>query len=310
MPNFWLKLRNQGLIYALAPLAGITDSPFRQICQEFGADVVYSEMASVAALVYSPAKTLAMLASAASEQPFVIQLFGALPEQFAQAVRLLEAKKIKADGIDINFGCPVAKVLKQGAGAALFQDLKKSRQVIQAVADNTDLPLSVKTRSGAGQVSVLDFLAKMSDLPLAAIMIHGRTLKQGFKGEVDAAIIAQAKKYFTGVILANGGVKDVISAKALLQASNADGLGIASGALGRPWIFQELKEGREILMNRDEIFKLMLKHAKLVEKQGGNFQEFRKHLCWYAAGLPDAKELRGKFIKVNSLEEIKNILKQ
>ncbi len=307
MNNFWLKLKQpQRAIYALAPLAGITDSPFRQLCREHGADVVYSEMASVAALSHAPAKTLELLKATKKEAPYVVQLFGARPEQFARAARLISHNKtIKADGLDINFGCPVSKVIKQGAGAALFKDLTKARQVIEAVLANTDLPVSVKVRSRVGQVTVIDFLRAIKDLPIQAVMIHGRSLAQGFSGPVDAKIIKQARRYFAGVILANGGVKDIVSAKTLWQESAADGVGIGQGALGRPWIFQELKNKKT---SRPDVKEIILKHAKLVEKYNGNFGEFRKHLCWYAAGLPNAKKLREQFIKVNSLGDVRKIL--
>lgn len=319
MANFWEKLKKSGQpILVLAPMAGVTDSPFRQICREFGADVLYSEMASVAALAYAPAKTLAMLASQKSEAPYVIQLFGAEPKQFAKAACLLtDKKKIKAwgiknyhlpDGLDINFGCPVPKVLKQGAGAALFKDLKKSRLVIEAVLNSTNLPVSIKIRAAAGSVKAEDFLKNIQPLPISAVMIHGRTLTQGFSGSVDAQIIKEARQYFSGVILANGGVKNLLGGEKLLAASGADGLGLATGALGRPWLFQELKKGRVINKNSKEIFALMLKHAKLVKKYNNNFQEFRKHLLWYVGGLPNSKKLRQELMAVNNFEELKNVI--
>jgi nifR3 family TIM-barrel protein len=325
MSNFWEKLKKTGSpVLVLAPMAGITDSPFRQICRGFGADVVVSEMASATALVYAPKKTLAMLTSVKAEAPYVIQLFGSNPEHFAKAVKLLtDIKAVKKlgvsnyrlpDGLDINFGCPVAKVLKQGAGCALFKDLAKSRQVIEAVLANTNLPVSIKTRTQAGQVNILDWLDNIADLPISALMIHGRTLAQGFSGPVDYKIIKEARQHFKGVIIANGGINNSTGAKEVLKASVADGLGIGRGALGHPWIFQELQpkadpplaEKNKKTPPRD-VRKIILQHAKLVEKYNGNFGEFRKHLCWYATGLPNAKKLRGEFIKVNSLKDVKGI---
>lgn len=319
MPDFWKKFKKiKQPILALAPMAGITDSPFRQICQSFGANVVYSEMASVAALVYSPTKTLAMLQSTRLESPYVVQLFGAEPKHFAKAVRLLtDREQVKAlglknyrlpDGLDINFGCPVPKVLKQGSGAALFRDLPRSRAVLEAALSNTDLPVSLKIRAAVGAVKAEDFLANIQDLPLAALMIHGRTLAQGFVGPVDSGVIKEARQYFAGVILANGGVKDWFGGEKLLAESGADGLGLATGVLGRPWLFQELKEGRVINKNSQEIFSLMLKHAKLVKKHNNNFQEFRKHLLWYVGGLPNSKKLRQELMRVEEFADIKKIL--
>jgi len=298
-------------IYALAPMAGVTDSAFRQICKSFGASVVYSEMISATAIVYNSKKTLELMKFDKKERPFVIQLFGSKPEHFAQATKFV-ASKIKPDGIDVNFGCPVKKVAKQGAGAELMNNLKLSRKIVEAVLANTNLPVSIKCRSQVGEVTVLDFLKAVKDLPIAAVMIHGRSLAQGHAGEVDWKIIEQARKYFSGVILANGGVKDKKTAEELLDATDADGIGIGQGALGRPWIFEEIKSSRPPLLKGDnEIFKIMLRHAKLAEKLKGRegIIEMRKHLCWYVNGLPKAGKLRQELVKVESINDIKRIIK-
>ena len=136
-------------IYALAPMAGVTDSAFRQICKQFGADVVYSEMISTTAIVYNSKKTLALMKFDKKERPYVVQLFGAKPEHFARAARIV-AEKIKPDGIDINFGCPVKKVQKQGAGAVLMNNSKLAREIVEATINNTKLPVSIKIRSRVG----------------------------------------------------------------------------------------------------------------------------------------------------------------
>ena len=249
MANFWKNINKP--ILALAPMAGITDSAFRQMCKGFGADVVYSEMASATALVFNPQKTLEMLASDKNEQPYVVQLFGSNTEHFAQAVKLLTDKKkiqkLKAisyqlpAGFDINFGCPVKKVAKQGAGAVLMDKPELAREIIKAVFDNTDLPVSIKIRSKVGTTDALAFLDKLENLPLAAVMIHGRTLAQGHSGPVNTEIIREARKHFSGIILANGGVKDRETALQLLQKTGADGIGIGQGALGKPWLFDEVR---------------------------------------------------------------------
>lgn len=308
---FWQKLNKP--IYALAPMAGVTDSAFRQICKDFGADIVYSEMASATALVYNPKKTLELLRFSKKEKPFIVQLFGSKPEHFAHAVKLIE-KKIKPDGFDINFGCPVKKILKQGAGAALMDNLKMAREIIKTVLENTKLPVSIKIRSKAKKNDVLKFLDYMKGLKIDAVMIHGRTLAQGFSGEVDWKIIKEARKYFKGVILANGGINTAEDAKILLEKTEADGVGIGRGALGRPWIFAKIANQREFrtnLTNKNFIFKVALRHAKLAEKLKGEIgiREMRKHLCWYVAGLPNARELRQKLARVENLGDIEKILR-
>lgn len=306
--NFYQKLKKP--FYALAPLAGITDSAFRQICKEYGADIVYSEMASSTALFYNQEKTLELLKFNKKERPYVVQLFGSNPEHFAQAAKIVE-KKVKPDGIDINFGCPVQKVIKQKAGAELFKDLKLSRAVIENVIKNTSLPVSIKTRAGVGSVDILKFLKYMKDLDIKTIMIHGRTFSQGFTGPVDFEIIKKARKYFSGIIIANGGAVDKKSADELLIKSKADGIGIGQGALGKPWVFEEIKSPQPLLLGgKKEIFRIAFRHAKLMEKlKGGQgIVEMRKHLCWYVQGFPDARKLREKLVKVENLKEIKKIL--
>ncbi len=292
----------------MAPLAGVTDSPFRILVQKYGADVLYSEMASVTALFYKPEETLELLQFTKTERPYVVQLFGSDPEHFAVAVKIIE-KKIKPDGIDINFGCPVRKVTKQGAGAALMADLPKSRAVIEAVLANTKLPLSIKVRTESGKVKLKDFLQNISDLKISTLMIHGRTLKQGFNGDIDIAAIKDARKYFSGIILANGGINSHTDMVRVLSETDADGVGIGRGALGRPWIFKELKNPK-FKMSSDQISKLALQHSKLMAKQKGQpgILEMRKHLCWYVNGLPGAKKMREKMVRVESLEDIKKVL--
>lgn len=316
--NFWQQLKKP--ILALAPMAGITDSAFRQICKSFGADVVYSEMASATALVYNPKKTLEMLTSDKKEEPYVVQLFGSKPEHFARAVKLLMNKKLISklpitnyelpQGIDINFGCPVPKVRKQGAGAALMNQPKLAREIIKAVLANTNLPVSVKIRSRVGKTDALNFLNGLKDLPIAAVMIHGRNLSQGHSGPVDWQVIRWARQIFGGVLLANGGVKDFITAQDLLKKTQADGVGIGQGALGRPWIFREVKSEKFKVKSKNDIFKVALKHAESAYRLKGKagIAEMRKHLCAYVIGLPNARELRRGLVKVNSLKEIERIL--
>lgn len=305
MKNFWEKLNKP--FYCLAPMAGITDSAFRQICKEFGADVVYSEMASATALVYNPQPTLDILKFSKKERPYVAQLFGSNPEHFAQAVKLV-TKKIKPDGIDINFGCPVKKVQKQGAGAVLMNNLKLARKIIETTIKNTDLPVSIKCRSQVGGINVLDFLDNVKDLDIKAVMIHGRTLTQGHSGLVDFESIKKARNYFGGTIIANGGVNGYKTAQELLEKTKADGVGVGQGVLGRPWIFTQLRAADYELSIKD-IRKVILSHAKLTYKLKGKqgVIEMRKHLCWYVSGWSNASGIRRRMVQVKTIKEIKEI---
>jgi len=316
--NFWSKLPKPILV--LAPMAGFSDSAFRQICRSLGADVLYSEMASAAALYYlekgkkkgkdSEATLDILRFNRRREKYYVVQIFGSEPAHLGAAARII-TKKIKPDGIDINFGCPVPKICKQGAGAGLMKDLARSRAVIEAVLANTDLPVSLKIRTQSGEVDALSFMKNISDLPLSALMIHGRSLKQGFAGPADFSLIKKIRPYFKGIILANGGINSLAEAKRVLKESGADGLGLARGVLGRPWLFQEIKKGQVMNLKPKKIFALALKHAALVRelKSEGAIIELRKHLVWYVQGLTGASQLRSQLVKVSSLKEIKKILK-
>ncbi len=312
--NFWLKLKaRRQPILALAPLAGFTDSAFRQICRSFGADVLYSEMASATALYYNQKTkknaTLELLKSSRlKEKYYVVQLFGSNPEHFAMATQII-TKKLKPDGIDINFGCPVPKIIKQGAGSGLMKNLKQSRAVIEAVLANTNLPVSIKIRAAAGEVGALKFIKNIAGLPIAALMIHARTLKQGFAGAPDWALVKEARQYFSGVILANGGINNLVEAKKALSETKADGLGLARGVLGRPWLFKEIKANRLINLKPKQIYAIALRHAALTQKLKGKtgIIELRKHLVWYVQGLSGASQLRAALVKVNNLKDIKNI---
>ncbi|MFH1030703.1 MAG: tRNA-dihydrouridine synthase [bacterium] len=349
--NFWLKLKKKGCILALAPMAGITDSAFRVLCREMGADVVYSEMVSADALYYDSKKTIEMLKINKKEHPVVVQLFGKRPELFGKAARI--AMDAGADGIDINFGCPAKKVVNHGGGVTLMRDLPLCKKIVQSVLDAVNIPVSVKIRSGINtnqcefesesarkrKITAVDFVKCIIDLPIAAIMIHGRTYEQGFSGEPDYRMIKRvvelAKTSFFShpqrrgniVVLGNGGIKEPDDAKKMLDKTSVDGIGIGQGVFGRPWIFREIKEyvkknanqfGDSYLngdchqpqLSHDEIKKIALRHAKLAYKMksGHGIVEMRKHLLWYVKGWTDAKELREKLVRVESVEDVKRVL--
>lgn len=315
MTNFWKQLNKP--ILALAPMAGITDSSFRQLCKSYGADVVYTEMTSADGLYFKGKKTLEMLKFVKAEQPLVIQLFGKDPDKFGKAAQIIE--KWGAMGIDINFGCPARKVVGHGGGVTLMRDLDLCYEIIKQTIDNTKLPVSVKLRTSieskiGKKVTVVDFLKKMSDLPIAAIMIHGRSYEQGFSGPVDFKMIKDTRKYFGGFILANGGVNTPRDAKELLKKTKADGIGIARGTYGKPWLFKQIKDylnqGKYNELNWSEKKKIILDHAQLTSKTKGahGLIEMRKHLLWYVKGFPGAKNLREELVRVESLEDIEKVL--
>lgn len=266
-------------------------------------------MASVAALVHNQRKTLAMLAFKPLERPYVVQLFGADPRQFAVAAQII-TEKIQPDGLDINFGCPVSKIIKQGAGAALGADLPRAREVVKAVLDNTDRPVSVKIRAFNQGISAQQFVANLADLSIAAVAVHGRSLAAGFSGPADPTAIAACRPYVGGQLLANGGIVDLASAQALLAASQADGLMVGQGALSRPWIFQEITQQINIDLSWSELSQLMLGHAKLVVENKGQagLIELRKFLAWYVKGWPQASKIRQQLVAIESITDLETII--
>lgn len=317
--NFWDKLKESGKpILALAPMAGVTDSAFRQMCKQYGADLVYSEMVSVDGLQYSSDKTLSRAFFDEMEQPIIVQLMGSDPKKFAEAAKKLEAMGI--DGIDINFGCPAKKITKACAGAQLMEDLDRAHDILKATIEATSLPVSCKIRKSkynaklGRDVTALEFLEKMKDLDIKAIMMHGRRYEQVHAGDVDYEAIAEVKKVFKGVVIANGGINTPEDAKKALEMTGADGLGIARGAHGKPFLFKQIKDffefGKYDSLDSLGIKKLALEHTELSLKlkDARGMLEMRKHLAWYIRGMEGAGKMRERLVRANSLEEVKAVL--
>jgi tRNA-dihydrouridine synthase B len=318
MKNFWEKLKKP--IITLAPMAGITDSAFRRICKDFGADLVYSEMISVDGSHYKSGKTLELMKFSKKEKPIVIQLFGSKPELFSEAAKM--AEKLGADGIDINFGCPAPKIYKSGGGVKLMRDLGLCYEIVKATCEAVKIPVSIKVRSSINSLhyknkktTALNLINELKSLPVAAIMIHGRSFEQGFGGEVDLEMIKNIKENFSGIVLGNGGILSSEKAKEMIEQTGVDGIGLAQGVLGKPWLFEQvknyLKTGKYIEYNFSQIKKVALAHARLNYKLKGSqgILEMRKHLGWYFRGFEGASALRQKLVKVESLNDIKKILK-
>jgi nifR3 family TIM-barrel protein len=313
MADFWQQFKKP--IFALAPLSGITDSAFRQVCRRLGADVVYSELSSATALFFQPDKTLQMLRFEEIERPYVVQLFGSDPEHFAGATRIV-TQVLQPDGIDINFGCPISKVFKKGAGAALMTNLPLAEEVIRSVIENTHLPVSIKVRTRVKGVELSSLLDRVSGLDLKALMIHGRSYSQKFSGPNDIETTRNAREQFNGIILANGGVNNWVQGMDLLQQTGADGLGVARGAFGNPWIFQELKGALEcngkVAYQAQEVFETALEHAALLADYKGRrgIIEMRKHLCWYLKHVPGGKKLRQRAVQINAVQDIEELISE
>jgi len=317
MQSFWTKIPYP--ILALAPMAGVTDSAFRHLCRQYGADVVYTEMVSADGLFFDSKKTLELLKFHKKEKPVVVQLFGKDHARFTKAAQICE--KHGFDGIDINFDCPAKKVAGHGGGVTLMRDLEKCKQIIEATMAGTKLPLSVKLRTsikttdGKKTITALDFIKYMKDLPIAIIMLHGRSYEKPFAGKPDFAMIKKAKKEFKGLLLGNGGINTPEDAKEMIEKTGCDGVGLARGLYGKPWLFEQcrdyLKDGKYKNYDFGDIKKVIIQHAKLAfkAKEDHGIIELRKHLCWYIAGFAGAKDLRKKLVRAESVEDIRVILK-
>lgn len=318
--DMWIDniLKQNKKIMALAPMADMTDSPFCQIVREIGGvDVVFREMVSSEAIVRDNAKTWKMVDFKDSERPIVQQIFGGDPLTMAKAAYMI-MEKFHPEGIDINMGCPVYKIVSNFNGCALMKDpilaakiIKEVKQVIGAV------PLSVKIRLGWSDTEDFKtFIPIIEKAGVDLITLHGRTKDQGYSGKSDWEKIGEAKKIATVPILANGDIHKPEQVSEALQITGADGVSIARGALGNPWFFRSALAGKEEISLQERI-DVVLHHAKLhIENYGERgMVTFRKHLSWYFKSnklgieIPGIKEWRGKLVRINSIKELEDLLK-
>ncbi len=321
--NFWKTLKLPALL--LAPMVGVSDTAFRQLCKKWGAQVVYSEMISADALIRNARKAHDMLRHDPSEYPFVVQIMGNKPDVLAEAARIVEQKG--ASGIDINFGCPAHKIARNECGVMLMRNLDLCHTLIKAVIDAVDIPVSIKVRvsikpdqrhgatHGASPITVLDLLRKTSDLNIAALMIHGRSFEDPFDGGIRIDMIAEAKKIFkTGPVFANGGLTSVESSKEILDYTQADGIGLARSIIGKPWLFKQIHDflysGTYETLDWITIKKIIAEHAELFDSTRGKtpFKEIRRHLTHYVKGHPEASTIRQQLTQANSVDDVKNVL--
>lgn len=302
----------------LAPLAGISNFPFRQLCREFGANLTFCEMVSVDGLIYQSDKSLQLLKIYPGEQPVGFQLFGSEPEIFKKVIPQLE--KLSPALIDLNFGCPVRKVVGRGAGAALLNDLKAMQKIVEAVKSATHLPVTAKIRLGWDKTSIVVIEAAQA-IEVAgahAITVHARTRRQGYSEKADWDYIARVKEVCQIPIIGNGDVFDGPSALEMFRSTGVDGIMIARGALGKPWIFQQilhyLHHG-QILPAPDieERIHMLQKHYQLeVAEVGEKFalKRMRKNFVWYTHGLPHSARLRNQIFHAHHYQQIAQIFNE
>ena len=298
----------------LAPMAGLTDLPFRTICEKYNPGLVVTEMVSSKALMYNDEKTKRLLNMEGEKRPISVQIFGSDIEAMKYASEYVS--KI-ADIIDINMGCPAPKVVKNGDGSKLLLDLEKVEKITKTVVDSSSVPVTVKIRKGWDNEHIVAVeVAKIIEKAGAsAITIHGSTRSEFYLGKADWNIIKKVKENVNIPVIGNGDIKTPQDAKAMLELTKCDGIMVGRGTLGNPWILEQIRtylENGEIRqVSNEEKIKIIFEHIDLEVKEKGEnvgIKEMRKHICYYLKGMPMASEIRNKINKLESKKEVKDTL--
>ena len=303
--------------FLLAPLAGITDAPTRRICREMGAALVYSEMVSGKGLYYGDRKTDQLLFLYEEEKPVAYQVFGSEPEIMAFTARALEERENAI--LDINMGCPVPKIVKNGEGSALLKRLDLVYDLISAMVSNTSKPVTAKIRIGFDKscINAVETAHAISAAGASAITVHGRTREQYYSGKADWSVIAAVKRAVDIPVVGNGDVTCGKSAMDMMEQTGCDFVMIGRAALGNPWIFREVTaawKGEEIPAppTAEEKKAMMIRHLDDLASFKGEYaavREMRKHVGWYIKGLAGAAAFRGKVNQMTDIDELRNAIK-
>lgn len=302
----------------LAPMAGVTDFAFRQICREAGAALTVTEMVSAKALVYHDAKTEELMYIPEDEHPCAVQIFGHEPDVMAEAAGIA-IERSGADLLDINMGCPVGKIVKSGDGSALMKDPELASRIVETVKSAVNVPVTVKFRKGfdSGSVNAVEFSRAMEQAGAAAVAVHGRTRAQMYSGRADWDIIRDVKKAVSIPVLANGDVLSPADAEHILRYTGADLAMIGRGTFGNPWIFTQaaaVLQGKPVPAEPtlQEKMKTAVRQIELLAEQRGERSaclEARHQLPWYLHGVPHSSYYRQKFVQVSSLDDIHAVVK-
>ena len=302
--------------FVLAPMAGVTDLPFRKLCKEQGAGLICTEMVSAKAISFHNKNTEALMEIDPSEHPVSLQLFGSEPELMAEVAKSIEDRPFEI--LDINMGCPVPKVVNNGEGSALLKDPKLIGKIIKAVSGAVQKPVTAKMRIGfeGYPVDPVEIAKIMEDSGAAAIAVHGRTRQQYYSGQADWNTIRKVKEAVRIPVIGNGDVDSPEKAEALLKETGCDGVMIGRAVRGNPWIFRELNHyfqtGEKLQRpSAEEIREMILRHARMQIEKKGEFtgiREMRKHVAWYTAGMRHSAVLRRESNLIADYRELEVLL--
>lgn len=300
----------------LAPMAGVTDLPFRMLCKEQECGLLYTEMVSAKAILYKNRNTKELLTVRQEERPIAVQLFGSDPEIVSSMAHQIEDGPY--DIIDLNMGCPVPKVVNNGEGSALMKDPKLVEELLTALVNRVKKPVTVKFRKGFDDASVnaVEIARIAESCGVSAVAVHGRTREQYYSGSADWDIIRQVKAAVKIPVIGNGDIFTPQDAKRMMEETGCDGLMVARGARGNPWLFRRINrylDTGELLPapSAPEIGRMIMRHARMQAELKGEdlgMKEMRKHIAWYTAGLPHSAGIRRACNTLETLEELEKLL--